>query len=561
MATHQKLDEADDHEETPLMPTAKIYYERCTARIRECFTAQIRECCTTRIWEYCTTTMILHSLVYIFTYWPWETVTNIRISTGHHQEGDDAIGHQDGENNGSPAVQNDQLGDDCESGRISPCKLIGTPLLISFIIMGVLFQSITCFSRQNPYAHWVQDYDFSKSNNDNLTDHCKLKCDTDKNFITGLLFPDVIIILLSLWIHLAWQIDYLICKCQNTRRLNYWRQQVRDYLDITSLNTLINKSELRRSTIIMFTLFSVFYIILSFLISVFYLYAFGFLKDAVKQSEIYSSNNNLQFPAILFSLLGFVAFDLLCIQVTLRYAYRCKLLIEYLKSVETRCQNYTSQTTNETRQTRIEQHQTVQNATVHADSSQDVGNQQPGMGQDQTLSEQITAIQGDSPQDVGSLIFDISTGEFTIQHQESITNANKFLRELNNSTFTTGIIIVIAGYTAFSCMVNLFYTKRCPQFSQDLQILAITLRLLLWLCIALFPFYKAGEVNEASRKLCITLIECSRDPKMVSKRVKHIISEARLIGILVQPWLPYTFLLIIIFAIMLGSGIKYFHWL
>ena len=341
--------------------------------------------------------------------------------------------------------------------------------------MGVLSQSAICFSRQNPYDHWVEDDDFIQSIDDNLTvQYCKLKCDIDKNYITGLLFPDFIILLLSLWIHLIWQIihsnyEYHNCK-SNLKRLNSFCKLLKDYLNLTSLDTLVKDSGLTKRTIKIFTLFSIFYIIASLCISIFYLLAFGFLrKYVVIQSEISSISRT---SAVVLSLLGFIAFDLLYIQVISRYAYRCKLLIEYLKSIKTRkvqCQGT----------------QQNQSTGVHVQNRDNANQSQHHL--------QSAASPTQLPND--------STETFTEQHQRNIEKANSFLKELNKSTFTTEIVIVIAGFTAFSCFINLINTTHCPQFNQNWQVLAITLRLLLWLCIALFPFYMAAEVNEAAHEL------------------------------------------------------------
>ena len=95
---------------------------------------------------------------------------------------------------------------------------------------------------------------------------------------------------------------------------------------------------------------------------------------------------------------------------------------------------------------------------------------------------------------------------------------------------------------------------------QSLQVVAVIFRLLLWSFIILFPFYKASKVNKASRKLTFGLVMRSSNNAMISEGVKYIISEARLIGVPVQPWLPNVVVLLLLFAIMLGSStVWYFH--
>ena len=102
-------------------------------------------------------------------------------------------------------------------------------------------------------------------------------------------------------------------------------------------------------------------------------------------------------------------------------------------------------------------------------------------------------------------------------------------------------------------------TRNCPQVNKNWQVLVVTLRLILWLCIVLFPFYKIAEVNETSHEVCMNLTAYNCDSTIVSKVEKCIISQARLISVSIQSSHPNTLLLTITFAIMFGSGIKYFH--
>ena len=148
--------------------------------------------------------------------------------------------------------------------------------------------------------------------------------------------------------------------------------------------------------------------------------------------------------------------------------------------------------------------------------------------------------------------------------QEKAENIAKFLRLLNKSSVAIGIVIVIAGFAAISCVINLLNTTDCPinnEAIQQMQVVVVTLRLLLWTFIALFPFYKAAKVNAALREFIFELaVHKSPEVKKVSKRLKHIFSEARLLGLLVQPWLPNMIVFTLFFTIMLGSSIiEYFH--
>ena len=357
-------------------------------------------------------------------------------------------------------------------------------LIMMFIGIGAVAQFNTCFSRQNPYSHWVEDED-ERTLNENLSNrsdkpHCKLKCDINKDLITGYFLPHGIIVFLSLWMYL---LEPIFCNLRDKRYIN-------------TLIEKLSSNQVKNLRIYKYAGFSILYIFISLLLSISYLFAFGFIEeDVVIKTEIFSSEqstSSLKFSSIIFSLSGYVAFDLLYIQVILRYTYQCALLIEYLKSIESEFQ---------------------------------------------TIA--VTTLTG--------------------QQQGKLKSANTFLKQLSNNSFLTGIVIVIAGFTAFSCIINLMITRNCPQVNRFWQVLVVILRLILWLCIVLFPFYKTAEVNETSHEVYMNLVASNCDSTIVSKVKKCIISQAKLISISIQSSHPNTLLLTILFTIMLGSGIKYIN--
>ena len=90
---------------------------------------------------------------------------------------------------------------------------------------------------------------------------------------------------------------------------------------------------------------------------------------------------------------------------------------------------------------------------------------------------------------------------------KQVTKANKFISYLNASSGTTGFITLISVYQATSCafiLSNNYYVT----FSQAL---VIAPRLILWGFLAIFPFYKAAELNANSEKISATGL-CMRIP-------------------------------------------------
>ena len=374
------------------------------------------------------------------------------------------------------------------------CKCIYKPLHVLFIITGALSQLVICFSRLNPYSHWVQESNQSVNAN-STTHHCQLKCSIDKHFITAFIFPDTIIVLLSLWILLVELLDGPCCQsCQCLKHcLNI------NNAENSHFNKLVKASNSPIKIKYALAVVSIIYIILSLGVSIIYLWVFGITrKHVVIHSPFITSSNNddiWRWVGIVFSIVGFLAFDLLYIQVIMRYAYQCCPLISCLNSIKN------------------------------------------------SLQEPLV--------DIESI-------------QEKAKNIAKFLRLLNKSSVAIGIVIIIAGFAAISCIINLLNTTDCPMNNeaiQQLQVVAVTLRLLLWAFIALFSFYKAAEVNAASREFIFELaVYKSPEAEKVSETLKQIFSEARLLGILVHPWLPNMIVFTLFFTIMLGSSIiEYFH--
>ena len=431
--------------------------------------------------------------IFICTYWQWEIIQKLRSSKDNQEK-------------------NNQK---CEL-FFSIIKLFFISLIpLILISMGVFAQIFTCFSRQNPYAHWKEDQSDLNENNSNIS-YCKMKCDTgDKNFVSGFIIPDAIILFLSLWVYFVEPVYSLIYK--------------------TSLDTLIDESKRKicNAEMTRYKIYSTFYILFSCALTIVDIFCFGFGRNdfiiqSALSSNLISSDNSFKISAIICSLSGFVALDLLYIHVIMRYTYRCDLLIGYLKSMVKK--EFPKDQSN-TRDTK--------GSTAAAGSA----TSKPPASQDQLNTGETNE----------------NTVEFTYEQRKKIEVASKFLKELNDNSIATGIVIVIAGFTAFSCIVNLANNTNCPLINKHWQAVVVALRLVLWLYIVLFPLYRAAEVNETSHEVSVGLVVHSRDPQMVSKGVKYITSKARLIGMSVQPWLPNALLLTIIFAVMLGSGIKYFH--
>ena len=494
--------------------------------------------------------------VYIFFDWPWEMVMKMN-STDHEAED-----HQN------------------LSIRWLIGKCIFKSLHVFLIIIGAFSQLIICFSRLNPYSHWVQESNMSINTN-STTHYCQLKCDIDKHFITAFIFPDAIIILLSF---MKLLVELLDCPCHQElccqRVKNYLNNNAEKshlYMLVKSLKSPIDFKYAKRS---------IAYIFLSLIASGIYVYAFGIArKHVVIQSPIITSRNNddiWRWIGIVCSILGFLAIDLLYIQVIMWYANKCYLLISCLNSIKISPQKQQGQEPGHQDQGPRHQDQ----GSRHQD--QGPGHQEQGPGhqeqgprhQDQGPRHQDQGPghqeQGPGHQEQGPGHQDQEPGHqdqgprhqdqlvFIQEQKKKIEDIVTFLRQFNKNNVAIGIVIVIAGFSAISCIINLLNTTNCPlndkAIMQLLQVGAVILRLLLWTFITLFPFYKVADVNTALREFSFKLAMYSPEAEKVSKGLKYFSPEARLLGISVQPWLPNMIVFTLFFTIMLGSGIvAYFH--
>ena len=200
---------------------------------------------------------------------------------------------------------------------------------LSLIAAGAVFQIITCFRRDRIST------DFTPIPNTTNTT-MMLSCNERSEIICGLLIPNTVILLLACWVYLGLKLGNQYClRCCGWKELAV-------VLEIDSakyLNKLVvaikPTDKLTKSTTVCYTIISFFYIILSLGVSFFYFFVFDLAnKDVVIQPPLFyndtlAGGKKYWFSAIVF--VGFIAFDLLYVQVIMRYAYRCQMIIYFLQ--------------------------------------------------------------------------------------------------------------------------------------------------------------------------------------------------------------------------------------
>ena len=376
---------------------------------------------------------------------------------------------------------------------------------VSFIIVGILYQSAICFSRQNPYAHLRRSPDYNESL-DNSSNHCLLRCDVDKNFVNGFLVPDIAIVLVSFWMYLMEKL-IIICleKCSCKKR---WLYNLLEELTIFSagFEKLLEKSneEIKKeSTVKVYSVISLLYIFCSLGLDISYVYVFDITHDdLVIQSSVLSTNNSKNFKkkAIILSILGFIAIDLLYIQVITRYAYRCDFTIQYLNSIKNR---------------------------------------------DDQLKEKVK----------------------NAYHYIRELNKSTITAIVVVITGFTAISCVINLVTTPDCTMNSATSPESDNdkisSKQIWQFVAVALRLILWTILTVAPFFKAAQVNKSLNRLRFDLVMCDSSDRSNSSRyakgVKYMSTEFKFFGISVISALPNMIIILLFSAVILGSNIKYLN--
>ena len=366
----------------------------------------------------------------------------------------------------------------------------------TMIILGVYYQSAICFSRQNPYAHLKRSPDYNESL-DNSSNHCLLRCDVDKSFVNGYLVPDIAIVLISFWMYLMEKFIICLekCSCEEC-----WLYKLLTFFSADFEKLLKIK---RKSTVKVYSVISLLYIFCSLGLDISYVYVFDITHDdLVIQSSVISTNNSKNFKkkAIILSILGFIAIDLLYIQVITRYAYRCDFTIQYLNSIENRDDQLKEK---------------VKNAYHYIRELNK-----------STITAIVVVITGFTA--ISCVINLVTTPDCTMNSATS--------PESDNDKISS---------------------------KQIWQFVAVALRLILWTILTVAPFFKAAQVNKSLNRLRFDLVMCDSSDRSNSSRyakgVKYMSTEFKFFGISVISALPNMIIILLFSAIILGSNIKYLN--
>ena len=254
------------------------------------------------------------SLVYLFTDWPWKIAQYVVMP------------------NTIPKDSKTPKGEAEEDFRCSIEWLLLWPAVIlfrlSFIIIAVVTQLMTCFRRDSISTN------FTMVQNTSLK---KLTCNEKSEVICSLLIPDMVIVLLAFWVYFGLKFGSQYCRgCFGWKELNSVMKA-----DTTgSLNTLViavRPKLIEKGITVIYTVIPFVYIILSQMVSGVYLEAFKLANEnVIIQAPLGGPTlgKDLKDGIIALSFVGFIALDVLYLQVIMRYAYRCQMIIYYLQIIK-----------------------------------------------------------------------------------------------------------------------------------------------------------------------------------------------------------------------------------
>ena len=444
-------------------------------------------------------------LAFFFTNWPWETMKYVSTP-----------------NNIPPPITQANADESQVKSPVYSLQLFISIIITAtqlLLIAGAVFvQYVTCFRRDwiatNHTIHTAYKYHHHKLTQKNIT---VVTCDDIVGLIHGFLIPDMIIVLLAVWMYvgLKWGIQSF-CGWKELNAV----VQVDKPETLTQLVCAAQKKLEESNVTVTYTVIPVIYMILSQVISAIYLIVF--FEELQSQDTAMSSIKSLKSTKLLIkpplfhlnlsnrsthlsttllhhetitslciglSFIGFIFLDLLYLQVILRYAYRCQLIIYYLEILEERIEEWKN------------------------------------------------------------------NSESTITKQDLMNNTDQaytFIKELNTSSFTIAFVIIIAGFQAVNCAVNLLSKNIEIQ-----QAAAVIARLVLWGFLLVFPFHKAAGINVANNQLTDLGWTAQRPSLAHVGDSGHIILKAKVLGIPIHQWFPYLIVFALLFAIMAESKIEW----
>ena len=328
------------------------------------------------------------------------------------------------------------------------------------------------------------------------------------------LFIDVFILDLITCVLLIWVIysKIRLCKrtktedlCTETRNLQIINLETENPLEdpLIKLIKAVKGIQRDKLTSILFVIFPIVYIIISFLISAFYLFLYFEHKQVMWPGK-WEVTGPLKITVIAILLVTTTAIDLLYLQIIMRYVLRSQLNIYFLQLItgKVECERYRNQ--------------------------------------------------------------DLAI--------KDVEKAKKFLKQLNASSRITGLVIISALIQAINCAINLSddMDNSDQKTNSQLEVLALSCRLLLWIFLIMIPFIQAARANGTLKDLSDTGLVMIKPPvlfrentpsqnRMIKKNLNKITLNVKLFSVTIQPGYIYLAIITILLLFALRSAFQLFE--
>ena len=231
---------------------------------------------------------------------------------------------------------------------------------------------------------------------------------------------------------------------------------------LTHLVDAVRYTHPSKATSKLFVIIPFIYIIFSLLVTGLYLYVYFNHNTHVMWPKDWKITGSFEIVVITILLVGITAIDLLFVQILLRYVLQCQLNIYFLRLIINKVES-------------------------------------------KTYRNQDEAI-------------------------EDAERAHKFIKKLNRSSKVTGFAVITAIIQAINCATNLLKFNDLDDSGEkrkmQLEEIALILRLFLWICLAMVPFYQAAQTNETSEALSDTGLAMLKTPVLFDNNTSSGPSEA-----------------------------------
>ena len=370
--------------------------------------------------------------------------------------------------------------------RVLGCVYIWVRLAV-IVIFGLPARAIVCVGRDR------LDKIFLQIEESNGTEKY-VECHEPSQLLSNFIIPAAIVLFLVIWV--SWRTAF--CNKLNCCLVNL-DEWIKSLVDEIKSKCLYPDKCMQ----LFFTIIPVAYVMLSLLITIGNFLAFkvvdpynGNVVMDWGETEVSGTWLNI---LISFSFAGFIAYDLVYIQLIMRYAFQCKMITYFAEYIV----NDLQETQNE------------------------VENEYQDQNEEEMVDHKIYKKQ-----------------------DQDIKKLQKHLKQLNSSTTAVGIVNLLTAYRVTNCIINLV-GEESTITSTHFQIAALAARTGQWVFLLLFTIFQPATTNAALQELRETRLAIYRKPPGFGNDESYGLN-AKLLGITINPWFPFIVIFLMLFLLIVG---------